>query len=63
MTLPLRRLLRLVNDYPRAPLLEVLQAATQYGLFDLERLESMILRKLASEYFLIKPDPDDGDEE
>jgi hypothetical protein len=63
VTLPLRRLLRLVNDYPRAPLLEVLQAATQYGLFDLERLESMILRKLASEYFLIKPDPDDGDEE
>jgi hypothetical protein len=63
VTLPLRRLLRLVNDYPRAPLLEVLQAATQYGLFDLERLESMILRKLAREYFQLKPDPDDGDEE
>ena len=49
-------------DYPRAPLLEVLQAATQYGLFDLERVESMVLRKLAREYFQIKPGPDDGEE-
>jgi hypothetical protein len=62
VTLPLRRLLVLVNDYPRAPLLEVLQAAMQYGLFDLERVESMVLRKLAREYFHIKPDPDDGEE-
>jgi hypothetical protein len=63
VTLPLRRLLRLVDDYPRAPLLEVLQTATQYGLFDLERVESMVLRKLARDYFQIKPDPDDGDDE
>ena len=62
VTLPLRRLLRLVNDYPRAPLIEVLEAATQYGLFDLERVESMVLRKLAREYFLIEPGPDGGDE-
>ena len=63
LTLPLRRLLRLVNDYPRAPLLEVLEAARQYGLFDLERVESMVLRKLAREYFQIKPGSDDGDDE
>jgi transposase len=62
VTLPLRRLLGLVNDYPRAPLLEVLQAATQYGLFDLERVERMVLRKLAREYFQIKPGPDEGGE-
>jgi transposase len=59
LTLPLRRLLGLVHDYPRAPLLEVLQAATQYGLFDLERVESMVLRRLAREYFQIKPNPDE----
>ena len=52
-TLPLRRLLHLVEDYPRAPLLEAIATATQYGLFDLERLENLILRKLAREYFLI----------
>jgi transposase len=62
-TLPLRRLLRLVNDYPRAPLLEALQTAAQYGLFDLERVETMILRKLAREYFQIHPRRDDGDDD
>jgi hypothetical protein len=62
-TLALRRLLRLVNDYPRTPLLEALQTARQYGLFDLERVETMILRKLASEYFQINPRRDDGDDD
>ena len=54
-TLPLRRLLHLVEDYPRAPLLEAIATAAQYGLFDLERVENLILRKLAREYFLIRP--------
>ena len=54
-TLPLRRLLRLVEDYPRAPLLETIATATQYRLFDLERVENLILRQLAREYFLIRP--------
>jgi len=54
-TLPLRRLLHMVEDYPRAPLLEAIATAAQYGLFDLERVENLILRKLAREYFLIKP--------
>jgi hypothetical protein len=52
-TLPLRRLLHLVEDYPRAPLLEAIATATQYGLFDLERVENLILRTLAREYFLL----------
>ena len=62
-TLPLRRLLRLVNDYPRAPLLAALHTATQYGLFDLERVERMILRKLAREYFQVNPGRGDGDDD
>ena len=62
-TVPLRHLLRLVNDYPRAPLLEALQAALHYGLFDLERVETMILRQLARDYFQINPGRDDGDED
>ena len=62
-TLALRRLLQLVHDYPRAPLLEALRTALAYGLFDLERVERMILRKLAREYFQIHPGPDGDDDE
>ena len=53
-TLPLRSLLRLVEDYPRAPLLEAIATAAQYRLFDLERVEKLILRRLAGEYFQIR---------
>ena len=52
-----------MNDYPRAPLLEALQAAAQYGLFDLDRVETMILRQLAREYFQINPGRRDGDDD
>jgi hypothetical protein len=62
-TLALRRLLQLVHDYPRGPLLEALRTALAYGLFDLERVERMILRQLAHEYFQIHPDPDGDDDE
>jgi transposase len=62
-TLALRHLLQLVNDYPRAPLLEALRTALAYGLFDLERVERMILRKLAREYFQIQPGHDGDDDE
>jgi hypothetical protein len=34
---------------------EAITIAAQYGLFDLERLENLILRKLAPEYFQILP--------
>jgi transposase len=62
-TLALRRLLQLVNDYPRAPLLEALRTALAYGLFDLERVERIILRKLACEYFQIHPRHDGDDDD
>ena len=62
-TLALRRLLRLVNDYPRTPLLAALRTALEYGLFDLERVERMILRKLAREYFQVNPGRGDGDDD
>ena len=59
----LRRLLRLVNDNPRPPLIETLQTTLAYGLFDLERVESMILRRLTRQYFQIHPGPDQGDDD
>src|SRR5207244_2977436 len=47
LTPRLRRLLEMLNDYPRPVLLEALETARHYGLFDLERVETLILRKIA----------------
>lgn len=53
-TLALRQLLRLVRDYPREPLLAAAAEALHYGLFDLERLETMVLRRIANEFFRLE---------
>ena len=55
-TLALRQLLRLVREYPREPLLAAVREAARYGLYDLDRLERMILRRVVRDYFLL----DDG---
>jgi transposase len=55
----LRQLLRLVREYPREPLLAAVREAARYGLYDLDRLERMILRRVAREYFLLDPEPPD----
>ena len=51
ITLALRQLLRLVREYPREPLRGAVREAARYGLYDLDRLERMILRRVAREYF------------
>ena len=53
-TLALRQLLRLVREYPREPLLAAVREAARYGLYDLDRLERMILRRVTREYFLLE---------
>jgi len=50
-TIALRRLQRLLRDYPRRPVIEAVRAAETYGLFDLERLERMVLRGIARDFF------------
>jgi len=57
--LALRQLLKLVRDYPRAPLLAAVKDAAHYGLYDLDRLERMILRRIASDYFVLDGGDDD----
>ena len=47
----LRQLLRLVREYPRQPLLAAVGEAAHYGLYDLDRVERMILRRVARDYF------------
>ncbi len=58
-TLALRHLLRMVREYPEAPLKEALSEAERYGLFDLTRVERMVLRRIAREYFRLNDDDDD----
>src|SRR5260370_645512 len=59
VTLALRQLLRLVREYPREPLLGAVREAGRYGLYDLDRLERMILRRVTREDFLIEGGSDD----
>jgi len=61
ITLALRQLLRLVREYPREPLLGAVREAAQYGLYDLDRLERMILRRVTREYFLLDEEPGEDD--
>jgi transposase len=50
-TTALRRLLRMLREYPRGPFLDAVRAAEKYGLFDLDRLERMVLRGVAKDFF------------
>jgi hypothetical protein len=64
VVLALRQLLRMVREYPREPLLAAIEEASRYGLYDLDRIERMVLRAIAREYFLLNDwkGTDPGDE-
>jgi transposase len=55
-TLALRQMLRMIHDYPRAPLLAAFADAQHYGLFDLDRVETMVLRRSATDFFRFEGD-------
>ena len=61
ITLALRQLLRFVREYPREPLLGAVREAGRYGLYDLDRLERMILRRVTRDYFLLDEGPQEDD--
>jgi hypothetical protein len=61
VTLALRQLLRLLKEYPREPFLAAVHEAARYGLYDLDRLERMILQRVARDYFLLKETTDGTD--
>lgn len=54
----LQRLLRMVREYPRQPMLDAVRDAERFGLYDLDRLERMVLRGISRDYFTL-PDLDD----
>jgi transposase len=70
-TRDLRWLCRMVDDYPKDALGAALAEASRYGMFDLERLERMVLRRIVRDFFRPPPDaqgpspstPDDEDED
>lgn len=60
--LALRRLASIWRDYPRGPFLDAVTEAAHYGLYDVDRLERMVLRHIAHDYFVVpdtKKEPDD----
>jgi transposase len=61
--LALRQLLRMIRDYPRHALLSAIEEASRYGLYDMDRLERMILRRLAHDFFLLDTRKENDEDE
>jgi transposase len=59
----IRRLYRFYIDYPTNALLKAVSRALDYGLTDLDRIEQMILRNVAGDYFRLHIDTTDEEEE
>ena len=57
-TLALRKMLRMSSDFPKPPLLSAFAEALRYGLFDLDRVETMVLRRIATDFFRFPGDPE-----
>ena len=55
--LMLRRLLGMARSYPRQPFLKAVASAQTYGLFDLDRLDRMILKNVDQDYFVLEEIP------
>jgi len=58
-----RRLYRMFLDYPTPVMLKTIERALEYGLTDLDRIERMILKAVASEFFRLPQFNDDPDED
>ena len=52
-TRALNRLLQLKRTYPMQPFMAALAQALKYGLFDLTRLENLVLRHVAGDFFAL----------
>ncbi len=59
----LRWLLRMTDEYPKTPMRDALLEAMRFGMADLERLERMVLRRIARDFFTRPDDPKDDDDD
>jgi hypothetical protein len=57
----LHRLVQLRRTYPREPLLAAVEQALKFGLFDLTRLEHLVLRHVAGDFFALPGEDEDRD--
>jgi len=55
----LRRLLEMKRTYPAGPFLAAVEQALHFGMFDLARLETLILRQVAGDFFDLDAAGDD----
>lgn len=59
---PIRKLYKLFLAYPTESLVVGVRGALEYGLLDLDRIERIVLRKIARDFFRQPPKEDDEDE-
>jgi len=57
----LHRLVQIKRSYPVEPFLAAVEQALKFGLFDLTRLEHLVLRHVAGDFFALGNDDDDDD--
>jgi hypothetical protein len=55
----LRRLIEMKRTYPAGPFIAAIEQALRYGLFDLGRLEDLILKQVAGDFFALATREDD----
>jgi transposase len=55
----LRALARLVREYPQDAVITAVGAAQTYGMYDIDRLERMVLRAIAADFFVLSADAGD----
>jgi len=57
----LQRLHRMWLEYPQEPLDTALRVALEHGLFELQRIEALVLRHVAGDFFRLRPLDEDDD--
>jgi len=48
-------------EYPQEPLDAALRVALEHGLLELPRIETLVLRHVAGDFFRLRPIDDDDD--
>jgi transposase len=59
----LHRLVQIMRSYPREPFLAAVEQALKFGLFDLTRLEHLVLRHVAGDFFALGGDDGSDDDD